>query len=353
MKPISIIASATLTALLFSACSDPEFNVKGTISDGAGKTLILEKADHAGIWIPIDSVKIKNSGSFSIKHIAPAYPEIFRLALDGNYVYFPVDSVETITLNSSLAAFSTDFTLSGSDQAKALESFEKELIAASAGLANPDSARNFKRHLFTSYLQNARGSVVSYYILTKTVGDTPLFSATEDAPYFAAVATAMKEYRPDDPRLEMLTRTATAGRRSKKLESSQQSVLEVPEISYIDINLPAVDGKETKLSSLVGKGKPVALLFSDLSNPDTPALNAQLRTLTGLDIYNVGLDEDQLQWRNAAANLPWTCVFANDSEAAKLVNSYNLSSLPAIFIFDAAGNMKARCSSIAEVKKYL
>ncbi|MDE6010102.1 MAG: peroxiredoxin family protein, partial [Muribaculaceae bacterium] len=301
----------------------------------------------------LDSVEIKKSGSYSMLSIAPPDPEIYRLRLGEGYVYFPVDSVETITIDAPADRFATDFSISGSDQAEAMGRFEKELIAASRHLSNPDSANNFKRHVFTTYLKDARGSVMSYYILTKTVDGAPLFSVPEDTRYFAAVATAIREYRPDDPRLEMLTRTATSARRTVPSDSTRRRVMEAAEISFIDINLPSTDGKDVRLSQVAGKGQPTVLIFSDLSNPDTPALNAELRKLSGVKIYNVGFDDDQLQWRNAAANLPWICVYANDSEASRLVGSYNIGALPTIYVLDAAGNLKARCASLDELRRHI
>ena len=306
-----------------AACSDPSFTVKGNISDAKGKTLTLEKADHAGIWVALDSVEIGNSGNFSFSRIAPAYPEIYRLQLDGNYVYFPVDSVETVTIDAPAAGFATEFTVSGSEQAIAMGNFEKELIAAAPYLSIPDSATGFKRRVFSRYLQNANGSVMSYYILTKTVNGRPLFEIPADARYFAAVATAFSQYHPDDPRLQ------------------------------IDISLPDTSGRDISLSDIAGKGTPTVLLFSDLSDPSTPQLNAELRKLSGVRIYNVGLDDDQLAWRNAATNLPWTCVFANDSETGRLVGAYQVNSLPTIFLIDAAGSLKARCSSIDDLRRKL
>lgn len=346
---ISLLSAGLLLGA--TACSDPSFTVEGNISDAAGKTITLEKADHAGIWVALDSVKIGNSGKYSFSHIAPAYPDIYRLRLDGRYVYFPVDSIETITIDAPGARFATDFTIAGSDQAVAMGNFEKELLAAIPRLSVPDSATSFKRRIYTRYLQDANGSVMSYYILTKTVDGEPLFRLPEDAKYFAAVATAFSQYRPDDPRLQMLTATATRSRRAGK--SSPSKVMEAAEISYFDIDLPDHSGRQVRLSDMAGKGAATVLLFSDLSDPGTPALNAELRKLQGVKIYNVGLDDDQLAWRNAAANLPWTCVYANDSEASTLASQYQIASLPTMFVIDGAGSLKARCASVAELRRNL
>lgn len=348
----SLLAILAAGAML-TGCSDPEFTVKGKISDADGKTIILEKADHAGLWMAIDSTKIKKSGAYSMSTIAPSDPEIYRLRLADQYVYFPVDSIETITIDAPAAKFATDFDISGSEQAVEMGNFEKELIAAAPVLSNPDSARNFKRRVYTSYLQHARGSVVSYYILTKTVNDQPLFSVPEDARYFAAVATAMRSFRPNDPRLELLTNTATGARRADPSKAKTGTTLTATEIGYFDMDLPSTDNSMIALSSIAGKGTPTILLFSDLSDPATPALNAELRKLSGVNIYNIGLDNDQLQWKNAAANLPWTCVYANDSDAADIVSKYQVSALPTMFIISGSGTITARCTSLADLRRNL
>lgn len=353
MNASSLFAAAATSALCLAmaACSDPSFTVKGTVTEASGKTVILEKADLAGVWMPLDSARLDDSGDFSFRRIAPAYPEIYRLSLDGNFIYFPVDSVETITIDAPAARFASDFNVSGSDQAVAMGNFEKELLAAARLLENPDSARSFKRRVYTSYLQEAKGSVISYYILTKTVGGHPLFELPDDARYFAAVATAFREYRPHDPRLDLLTATAT--RAQRRSSGAPRKVVEAEEISFIDIDLPDTAGRQVRLSDVAGKGSPTLLVFSDLSDPATPALNAGLRALNGVSVYNVGLDDDQLSWRNAASNLPWTCVYANDSATSRLIGSYAVTSLPTIFVIDASGTLKARCTSLADVKRNL
>ncbi len=352
---ISIVLAAAILAASLTSCSDPSFTVEGSVADADGRTVILEKADHAGQWMAIDSASLNAKGNFSFSPVAPAAPEIYRLRMAGteSYIYFPVDSTENITIETSAPRFATDFSVAGSDQATAMARFEKELLKSAPSLSDPDSARNFKRRIFTAYLQDAKGSVLSYYILTKTLDGQPLFKVPDDAPYFAAVATAFREYRPDDPRLPLLTSTATSARREGNAAAGRKKIIEASEISYIDVNLPAADGKERRLSDIAGKGQPTLLVFSDLSDPGTPALNAELRKLQGVRIYNVGFDDDQLAWRNAAANLPWTCVFASDSDTPALISSYQLASLPAIFLIDAFGNLKARCNSMAEVRRNL
>lgn len=333
------------------ACQDPSFSIKGEISDADGKTIVLEKGDNAGYWVALDSVRLKSNGKFKFSQPAPAAPEIYRLALDGNYVYFPIDSLENLTMTANAKSFATDFTLAGSENAVALEKFEKELIAASSKLSIPDSARNFKRRVFTEYLQNAQGSVVSYYILTKTIGDTPLFDPQSDARYIAAVATSFKQFRPNDPRVALLERAATEGMKRMAAATGKQVVMQAQEITYFPITLPDENGKDVALSSVVG-GIPTLLIFSDFSNPDSMKMNSEIKALVDagkVKVYQVGVDADQLTWRNAARNLNWTTVYANLTAARELAAKYNVQSVPTIFVIDASGTLTKRASSLSEI----
>lgn len=349
------LSALTFLAFILPGCSDPQFTVKGEISDAKGKTLILEKADHAGQWVAIDSTSLGKSGKFSFRRIAPADPEIFRLDLSGQYLYFPIDSTETVSITAPAEGFSTNFTIDGSENALMLGKFEKELIAFAPHLQNPDSSASFKRRIFSSYLQDARGSVVSYYILTKTIGDKALFGEPDDGKYFAAVATGFKQFRPDDPRTSLLEQAAMSAQRKMNQIKGRHKVVEAEEINYIPISLTDENNSEVSLSSVAGKGVPTLLLFSDLSDPMTPAMNMKLKSLFdkgSIRIYNVGVANDQLEWRNAAKNLPWVTVYADVSDAARLAASYQLQSLPAFFIIDAAGRLKARCTEADEVLSF-
>ncbi len=349
----SIAASALLT---LAACSEPSFTVKGEIENADGGSIVLEKADHAGFWIPLDSARLSSSGKFSIKRAAPSAPEIFRLRYGNEYVYFPIDSIETVTLKAPANAFATEFTLEGSDNAQQMERFEKELIAFSPMAGNPDSTASFKRHIYSEYLQNSHASVVSYYILTKVVGSKSLFGEDGDDRYFAAVATAFRQYRPDDPRTALLEDVASRMRRERRSRSGQRTVIEAPEINLVEIELPDEDGNKIKLSEYVGN-IPTLLMFCDLSDAETPAINARLRTRSEqgkFKVYQIGLDKDRLQWRNAAKNLPWATLYGGSpQEAASLAQDYMIPSLPAFFIIDANGNLTARANDVNDALKRL
>lgn len=339
---------------ILTSCGGDQFKVKGDIY-GADKTaVVLEKSDFQGFWVAIDSTRTNSKGSFSIKRPAPAAPEIFRLEVDGKYIYFPVDSTETVTVKTSLDKFGREYSLTGSAKAELMEAFDEEVMSLPAGIT-PDSLASFKRRVFTKYMHGGQGSVVSYYILTKTVGGKPLFSPKTDFRYFAAVANGFKEARPDDPRAALLEKTALEAMRENNSRSGRVLEIEADELKIIDIALPDVKGNVRKLSDVVGNGKQVAVCFTLLTHPDAPALNAELSKIhnSGVDFYMVSLDPDQYAWRDAAANLPWVNVYDADGEYSKYARQYNVSNMPVFFIYGADGALKARANDVRELRKEL
>lgn len=89
MKIIDIfhkILFLSLPVMVLAGCGEPKFKVSGEVEGGADRSLVLEKSDFYGRWIPVDSVRIKSSGKFEMESDAPASPEIYRLSLDGKFI---------------------------------------------------------------------------------------------------------------------------------------------------------------------------------------------------------------------------------------------------------------------------
>lgn len=344
-------ASALALTVALAACGEPQFKINGEISGASDRTVILERADYNGRWMTVDSTRTSDGGEFSFRAPAPAAPEIYRLALDGRYLYIPVDSVETLRVEADAANFGTDYTLSGTGGAESLASFERELARFVPHAAVADSAAAFKRRVFSNYLRDSQGSVTAYYILTKTIGGKPLFNPSDDSdyPYFAAVATAFKEFRPSDPHTRLLEETTIRAMRERKARQGRATTVEAPEVGYFEITLPDENGTDRTLSSVIGKGRPAILAFVMLGDPDAPAWN---RTLAGaadaVAIYQVGLDADTYAWRDAARNLSWTTVHDASGNTSTALRDYNVGSIPTYFIFDRSGSLTGRAATASE-----
>lgn len=352
------IALLSLPVAILASCGEPQFKVTGEVEGGADKSLVLEKSDFHGRWIPVDSTKVKSSGKFEIKSDAPASPEIYRLSLDGKFIYFPVDSVENIVIDSPAGKFGSEFEVSGSEQAANMAAFEKELMA----LDFSDEAKRdeFKKNVYNKYLRESRGSIIGYYVLTKIVDGKPLYDpeSTSDAKYYAAVATAFEQFRPTDPHAGMLRNVSLQAMRRRNADQGKKRVVEAEEIKLIDIELPDENGKKVKLSDIAGKGKKTVVVFGMMNEPESPALNIALSELYNnlggnVEFYHVSFDGDQYAWRDAARNLRWITVIDPAGMTSDALRSYNVGALPTFFVYSADGTLTDRAHSVADLRKKL
>ncbi|MDE6242414.1 MAG: AhpC/TSA family protein [Muribaculaceae bacterium] len=353
MKSVYRIFAGALAALMLAGCSKSEFSVEGSVKDGAGRTMALERQNPMAGWLLVDSVKIEGDGSFRFTAPAPEVPEMYRLSLGGKYVYMPVDSLDHLTLSTSAKAFDRDFKLSGTPQAEQLTAFEREAMKVEA-YANSDSTAAFRKRVYNQYLRDARGNLLSYHILTRPMNGGWLIDYTD--PLYSAVATAFETYRPNDPRTAQLAARAREGVAQRKRNSGTGKRMTATSISMIPISLPGLDGNVASLESLLGKGKPVVVAFVVMTREDTPAINRQLRKLYEAgkaDVYEVCLDADQFAWRQAARPLPWTVVFDPDGDRSPAALRYNVGSVPAFFIYNSAGELVQSTGDASAIESLL
>lgn len=340
------------------SCSENKFKIKGEIYGGEEKAIVVEKSDFQGRWLPIDSIHINKNGGFTFSFPAPASPEIYRLSLNNQYIYIPVDSTETLTLNTSYDKFGKDFELAGSPNAERMNSFEKDLHSAIS--TSPDSLVDFKRMVYSNYMKDFPGSILNFYILTKTIDGKALYNPTDakDSKYFAAVATGFQSARPDDPHTALLEQTALQALKKKNSEEGKFKTIEADEISLIDIDLQDETGENVKLSDIAGQGKPVVVIFSLLNLQDSPELNIALaniykRVEGKVIFYNVSLDADQYAWREAAKNLPWITVYSPGQDSSVDAVRYNVFQIPSFYIYNEKGELASRPMTLEELNKSL
>lgn len=356
-KLVKYAAMAVSILSLATACGEKGFKIEGNVADSDNDRILLEKADFSGYWTIVDSTRTDGSGRFSFSQPRQSGPEIYRLSMDDKYIYIPVDSTETLKVSTAKNVFGHDFEVSGTQQAADMARFEKELIAFSPNMENADSLASFKRRVFSEYLQNARGNIMSYYILTKVVGNTPLYDpSTQDYKYIQAVANSFNEFRPDDAHTPYLLNIAALARKNHSDLSGVRNVVEAVEIKMIEIELNDENGNPRKLSEIVGKGKPVVVAFTLMRDGVTPEINRQLAELYNsgrVDIYNVSPDRDQYGWKQAAANLPWITVLDPSAGQDDVFVKYNVGTLPTFFLYNGAGELTARAATVKELKSNL
>jgi len=347
-----LVVVALAVGLLLSSCGKSnEWTVDGRIEGADGQTMIIE-ASNNGTWYPLDSVKLDATGNFAYSHPAAGYPDIYRLRLGDKTLYFPIDSIETVTVITKANAFDTEYTLAGSPEAEKLMKVDKRLMAviSKGGVSAIASDSLLKRELGDVLLGNP-SDIVSYYIISKKIGGVPLFNPADkrDLRIIGAVANAYNQYRPNDPRTNYLRNLFISNR--KLVSTAPRDTIIANELPLIDIRLYDDQGKSHSLKEVASHGKVVLLNFTVYDSEQSPAFNRQLNALyekyrdRGFEIYQVSVDDDEFLWKQSARNLPWITVYNSRSGGGVNLANYNVTVLPTSFIIDREGTLVERVDS--------
>ncbi len=355
----TIAATGCAAVLAMSACTgQKQWEVNGVITGADNELLILEGMAPNGNWYTMDTLRLGTDGKYSFAQDAPARPEIYRLTIGNSSAYFPIDSIDKVTVNAKAPAIDRDNELSGSPQAEMMQNVNSMVAAPGT---NVDT---LKRHISELLLTDPAG-ITAYYIINKQQpGGAPLFNPAnrQDLRIIGAVANAYTRERPDDPRTAYLTKLYITAQRAIRPPREVGTDIPASEVQYPDITLMDENGKEVKLSEIVAGGKPTILNFTTYSSEFAPALNVLLNKIVddsngGVNVYQVGLDADEFSWRKSASNLPWTTVYNSPKTGATYLMLYNVGSIPATFLINRDGDLVARIEDLsqleANVKKLL
>lgn len=351
--------SVVAIGLLLASCGGKnEWTVNGKITGAEEQTMLLEANDN-GRWYVLDTLKIDKVGNFISHQPAAGYPDIYRLRLGEKTLYFPIDSIETVTVVTNAEAFDHEYKLSGSESASMLMEVDKLVTEAitRGGASSLEGDTLLKRQLGGLLLGNPSG-IVSYYIINKRIQGVPLFNPANksDLRIIGAVANAYTQFRPNDPRTRYLASLFLSNRPRLAADT-----IEANELQIIDIKLYDQQGKEKSLAEVASKNKVVLLNFTAYDTDFSPALNVELNKIyekyrgQSFEIYQVSVDPEEFKWKQSAKNLPWISVYMSPADVSPLLN-YNVGSVPAGFII-SNGEIKERVKDTAnvgsQIAKYL
>ena len=385
----SLIGTLSMGLLvMLSSCSGEgnKFRIQGTITGAVGKTLFLE---HQGLTAiePIDSVVLDERGKYKMGGEAPEYPEFYRLRLEKQVIPFSVDSIETITINSDAQSFATGYTVEGSIPAEKIKHVWLAQLDANVAMSQLvqkyDAGKipyadfaNHRDSILQSYKDVAQEvifedpkSPVAYFALFQQIDGNLIFNIYDkkDSRIFAAVANVYDTFYPESERRDHLynlaLRSIAVVRQQEKAAQEIARIDSLPQpkvrrIGYFDISLPDIDGKEVRLSE-VAKDHMTLLSFTAMDTDWSVAYQSQINGLyqtysgRGLRIYQVSFDGDSYVWKNRVAQQPWHNVRDTDGVYSSLIGLYNISSLPALFLINAQGDIVARASSFDELRSLI
>lgn len=353
---INIAAPAALgLTLALAACSGSDsahwtLSGSATLNAPAG-TLYVDAPAAGGQWRTVDSVAINPGHDFKLDLPRVPHTTIFRLRSAAGVTYAPVDSNEAITF------LPATLQVGGTEQA-ALFSTVDSLIRADFAAGNLTAeADSVLKHKLMAALSGHYGSEAAYYVVKKNVGGKPLLSplaSTQDFKLLRAVTNSFHCFRADDPRTAPLVEEFTridATRRTASGIQPTTGVVYAPEISYYDITLTDWNGTRRSLSEAVEANKLVILSFINFTDPEAAIFNMKLGEIytahhaDGVEVYQVGFDDNQHSWSAVARNLPWISVYQADGASQAHLQQYMVSSLPTVFII-ANGEVSERVTTM-------
>lgn len=375
------LAIIALAALLLSACGQPRFRVEGNVEGAEGKTLYFEQQGLGAVTM-LDSQVLDAAGRFRFKAEVPAYPEFYRLRLEGKSIPLAVDSVVHLVVHSRAEHFNTAYQVEGSEVCLQLQELlqlrqevaarydsvnavfrQKEISQEAYIEAIRAMVDDYKQQALPFIYGNPR-SAAAYYALYQRLQRLLLFNPNDrnDNQAFAAVATSWQQFYPESPRTANLVRLALSGMSQIRKERQQSEatmhrpeVVELDKMPYFDINLPNIFGQTVSLSSL--EGKVVMLDFTAYQTDYSAARTLTMRELYnryetyGFEIFQVSLDTDEHFWKTSALNLPWVCVRDANSLRSIYALQYYVQKLPTFFLIDRHGNIAARDETIKDLEK--
>ena len=375
-KPLYRLITYCLICAMICGCTQSDkFTVRGIVSGAVGETLYLENTGISSVTT-IDSFKIKSDGKFSFKQQRPKYPDFYRLKLKNQWIHFSVDSTETILFTADAQNFATSYTVEGSESSRAFKEITLAQLDANQELQklrnnqgvnlipdsiyqkNLDIAVESYKEVAKKYIYGAPKSTAAYFALFQQIDGLWFFDLYDrtDSKAYAAVATSYKTFYPESPRAKQLEYFALQS--LKVTRGERQRTLNLPdakEVNFIDIELPNIDEKNITLSS-VAEGKAVLVNFTAFRTEWSPSFNSKLKELynkykgSGLEIYQISLDDDLHFWKNAIQTIPWVCVRDPQSIYSSIAALYNVRQLPALFLINKKGEMVKRIDSVDTIE---
>ena len=369
MKLKSLILGSFATALVaLPSCSDNKgWTVDGTIAGGAGQKVALQAFNNNN-WYTIDSLTVSSNDRFEYTSATPAaFPEVLRLSYKGSNIYFPVDSVSHIKVDTDVKNFSSSYSLSGTEAARKFYEIDSLINKTVTKIGEHQAASDslLKRQL-TQIVLTSGEPITGYYIINKRIGGKSLFDPTSkrDLSVIGAVAQSFDSNMPDDPRTATLRNMFLSAKIAANPERVETNTIEIPETG-LSADIQAYDNKGTQhtLFDIASKGNVVVLSFTNYEIEGSPAYNVILADLykkyhdKGLEIFQLAFDGDEAEWKQSAKNLPWITLWnAPEDGSAALIN-YNVNVLPLSFVIGRDGVLRSRVTDPtkleSEIIKYL
>ena len=340
-------------AVMAASCSTKTI-IDGTIASAPSSEVIVKLLD-INKYEVLDTVATDAAGRFSYNvNIEAGQPEfVYVFYKDTKIASLLLEAGDNVTVTADTLG---NYTVAGSEESLKLAQVEKNFAASLVTLndlavrletASGQSVNEISRAMGQEYVRYYRecvkyimqnsSSLTSVPVLFQYFSpELPVFAQNTDAIHFRSVADSLETVYPESKYVQALRKEAEL--RYNYLEL-QAKIDNAQEVSYVDIELPNVNGEKVKLSEI--DSKVVIIYFWNASDATHKMFNQDvLKPLyedyhkKGVEIMQVSLDVDKAVWAKAVKDqqLPWINVCDSRGAASPYVGYYNIASVPSMFI---------------------
>lgn len=359
--------------IFISSCNRSEqFEIKGTIQNSEGKTLVLSELLVSGTK-EIKSVELNKKGNFKIKSESDI-PKFYQLSISKtNFVTLIIEPGEVISIEGDAKDMSKS-KIMGSEGSKLAQKinnqfattkhkldsiagyiekikdtpkFDQEIQALNDQYAN---LVNTQRDSSIAFIINNLNSLASIIPLYQKFNDQDyVLYKNRDLQYIKIVSESLIKKYPETPQVkaliadkENLLKRYDQYKTNAQLEKmvQEQDLLSIPEIY-----LPDQTGDSISLNAV--NAKYILINFWASWNKESIARNVELLDIykkyhtKGFEIYQVSLDTKKESWKSAISfdQLPWINVIDQDGRSSYYARIYNVKTLPTSFLINPEGEI--------------
>lgn len=367
MKNLSLII---LSVIMVTGCGKSgNIRISGEYNGPREEKLYLHRVD-VDIPLLIDSVKIGRSGRFTVRFTSDQ-PNFYNLGFDNRefitLIASPDDNIDLVFRGNSLQE---DYLVSGSDESEKIRDLDMTL---SATLVRLDSLRKAyssatgtpgfdtigpaleqkyneiiraQRKNNIAFILDNLSSLASIKALYQRLDDeTYVLYDERDLQYLKLVSDTLGRYYPNSKQVKAL-----ASNLEKELNALYMNRISALagdlQPTPLDAELPDIDGKLIKLSSLKNRNY-VLLSFWSAESNECVANNLQMKEYyriykrEGFEIYQVSIDQNEELWKSAVRfdELPWISVRDFSDGESRTASLFNVTAIPSNYLISPEGEI--------------
>lgn len=358
-----------LPALIAAGCNNNKsFKVKGVLKDRTEKYIHLNRID-VNTPVLVDSAKISKKGQFRF-NVKATGPDFYQLGFSStNFITLLAEPAEKINISFNSKNLYENYEISGSAGTLKLKELDttlaltkKKLDSLTVVYNNAAKEPGFEAKVpalnaeFVRIAKAQRKSNIEFIIKNinsfaaikalyqRLTPDTYVLYEPNDLQYLKIVSDSLTRHYPNSRQVKALARDLSNEMNRMKLQKIEAMAENLPQ-EKLNPNLKNLDGKRIAMSSL--KGNYVLLTFWSFTSKECIVENIQLKEYyklyhrKGLEIYQINLDENENDWKNAVRydELPWISTREDDPRNPSTARLFNVKSLPSNFLFDKDGNI--------------